>query len=164
MNQATSLPSKLFFSIITLSTILMLIPVLESTFKEPSNVHIENIQKWRPSWFVKIMHFCSYSGDFDLWWAFAFLYWGISKSKNRTDWVNQFLLCNSTSIFIVHMVKLIFHSGRPYLDKIELADLTLHEYTSAEFGMPSGHSTSSIMNPLIFYYYFTGFEYKLYWD
>jgi len=62
------------------------------------------------------------------------------------------------------MVKLIFHSGRPYLDKIELADLALHEYTSAEFGMPSGHSTSSIMNPLMFYYYFTGFEYKLYWD
>jgi len=47
---------------------------------------------------------------------------------------------------------------------MELADMTLKEYTSAEFGMPSGHSVSSISNPLICYYYFTRSEYKQYWD
>jgi membrane-associated phospholipid phosphatase len=74
------------------------------------------------------------------------------------------MLCNSTPIFLIFVVKLICHSGRPYLNKIELADMTLHEYTSAEFGMPSGHSASSIMSPLMFYYYFTRLEYKMYWD
>ena len=61
-------------------------------------------------------------------------------------------------------MKLYFHSGRPYLDNIELADLTLKEYTSAEFGMPSGHSVSSSCNPLFFFYYFCYYEYKMYWD
>ena len=57
-----------------------------------------------------------------------------------------------------------FHSGRPYLEKMDLADMELHEYTSAEYGMPSGHSMASISNPLIMYYFFTKFEYKTYWD
>lgn len=101
------------------------------------------------------MHFCSYTGDVDPWWMIAFFYWGFSQSKMRTDFVNQFLIANSMPIWLTFSIKLTFHASRPYQNKIELADLTLKEYVSAEFGNPSGHSMSSIANPLFFYYYFT---------
>ena len=86
--EGLSLTTKFLISITTLASIFVLIPYLESTLIEPSMEHIERIQKWRPTWFVNTMHACSYTGDFDPWWAFAFLYWSMSKSKNRTDWVN----------------------------------------------------------------------------
>lgn len=71
---------------------------------------------------------------------------------------------NSTAGFLLIFFKLSFHTTRPYFENIELADMTLNEYTSAEFGTPSGHSMMSIMNPLMIYYYFTRIKNKAYWD
>jgi membrane-associated phospholipid phosphatase len=74
------------------------------------------------------------------------------------------MFASSMGSFLTLSVKLFFHGGRPYLENIELADMTLGEYTSAEFGMPSGHSISSSLHPFFIFYYFTWSEYKAYWD
>lgn len=85
----------------------------------------------------------------------AIFYWGFSKKYSRKYFINLFCINNSYYIFIIFFGKVLFRSGRPYLENIELCDLTLNENTSAEFGNPSGHSISSIANPYFIYLFMT---------
>jgi hypothetical protein len=116
-----------------------------------SLLYIHSIREWRPLPLVMFLHFCSYTGDVDIWWAIAFLYWSFSKQPSRTYFANLFMFNASVYSLTAFGAKLLFHSGRPYLERIELGDMTLKELTSAEFGNPSGHSLSSMANPLFLY-------------
>ena len=153
--------------VIFLSAFLSIIVITyytEIKFYHSSLDYIEQVRHWRPVPLVAILHFFSYSGDVDVWWIIAFVIWGFSKNQLRTYFINLFIFQGSTYVFIIFLVKLLFHSGRPYYERIELGDMTLHEMTSAEFGNPSGHSLSAIANPLFMYLYFTQIHYKEYYD
>jgi hypothetical protein len=69
---------RVVIAVVTLVMILVLSNYMEINMVEASMKHTEEIKQWRPDWFVKIMHFCSYTGDVDPWWMIAFAYWGFS--------------------------------------------------------------------------------------
>jgi membrane-associated phospholipid phosphatase len=64
----------------------------------------------------------------------------------------------------MYLLKSFFHAPRPYFIDFELADKTLNETCSAEFGSPSGHSVgvSGPFTGIVAYYVFI--KYKDYYN
>jgi hypothetical protein len=143
----------LFFS--TLIAILALTQYLEVILYQKSIDFIKENKHYRPVALVKVMHLFSYTGEVDVWMMVSFFYWGFSKKYSRKYFINLFCINNAYYTFLIFAGKVLFRSGRPYLEHIDLADLELHEITSAEFGNPSGHALSSVANPYFIYLFMT---------
>jgi membrane-associated phospholipid phosphatase len=85
------------------------------------------------------MHVFSYTAEGDLFLLLFILYWSFGR-KDCYFYIN-FVMCTALfSMGMMYIGKSFFHQSRPYFIDFELADKTINESCSAEFGSPSGHS------------------------
>lgn len=136
---------------------ILIQPILESLLYEFSIAHIKTID--RSSNFKYLMHMFSYSGQGEVPFFIYVAIWAY-KFDNKRSWeartfINFMVLCFMWTSFHMFALKSLFHGSRPYLDDISLADSTIMETCSAEFGSPSGHSILATQGFLQVFWYFS---------
>ena len=101
----------------------------------------------------------SYSGQGEVPFFIFVAIWSY-KWNNKSSWeartfINFMVMCYLWTSFHMYALKSLFHGSRPYLEDISLADSTIMETCSAEFGSPSGHSILATQGFLQVFWYFS---------
>ena len=85
------------------------------------------------------MHIFSYTAEGDMFLFMYIAYWSFGR-KDCYHYVNFTMCAALFSMGMMYIGKSFFHQSRPYFVDFELADKTINESCSAEFGSTSGHS------------------------